>query len=92
VVRKERCFRPLDVLGRELDERLVEFAVTVLEELIGRKIEVLEHFRFQEHGGEDGAYSTAFASLCLAIPDARLSIFNRRPPTLPESDSREENG
>ncbi len=45
-----------------------------------------------QNGGEDGAYSTAFASLCLAIPDARLSIFNRQPPTLPESDSGEENG
>ncbi len=45
-----------------------------------------------QSGGEDGAYSTSFASLCLAIPDARLSIFNRLPPTLPKSDSREENG
>jgi hypothetical protein len=28
-------------------------------------------------GGEDGAYSTAFATLVLCIPEARLTIFNR---------------
>ena len=30
------------------------------------------------NGGEDGSYSTAFAALVLAVPDARLSIFRRR--------------
>ena len=35
--------------------------------------------------GEDVAYSTAFATLFLAVPDKRLSIFHRRPPELPKA-------
>ncbi len=34
-------------------------------------------------GGETAAYSTAFAALILSVPDARLTIFRRTPPTLP---------
>ncbi|HUS47497.1 MAG TPA: prenyltransferase/squalene oxidase repeat-containing protein [Phycisphaerae bacterium] len=34
---------------------------------------------------ETPAYSTAFAALILSVPEARLSIFNRKPPTLPDA-------
>lgn len=33
---------------------------------------------------QDAAYGTAFAALFLAVPEKRLSIFNRRPPELPK--------
>jgi hypothetical protein len=36
-------------------------------------------------GGQEGeAYATAFAALTLFVPEARLSIYNREPPKLPE--------
>jgi hypothetical protein len=35
------------------------------------------------NSGEDQSYPTAFATLLLSVPGARLSIFHRRPPTLP---------
>jgi hypothetical protein len=36
-------------------------------------------------GGQEGpAYATAFATLILYVPEARLSIYNREPPKLPE--------
>ncbi|MHC4933394.1 MAG: prenyltransferase/squalene oxidase repeat-containing protein [Planctomycetota bacterium] len=35
------------------------------------------------NSGEDQSYSTAFATLLLSVRGARLSIFHRRPPTLP---------
>src|SRR5262249_34663798 len=31
-------------------------------------------------GGEDVRYATAFATLALFVPEARLSIYNREPP------------
>jgi hypothetical protein len=34
--------------------------------------------------GEDSAYATAFATLALFVPEARLSIYNRTPPKLPQ--------
>lgn len=37
---------------------------------------------------ETPAYSTAFATLLLSIPEARLSIFNRKPAALPESEQK----
>ena len=37
--------------------------------------------------GEGKAYGTAFATLLLCEPDGRLSIYNRRPPKLPEADA-----
>jgi len=37
-----------------------------------------------DEGREDGlGYSTAIGVLVLAVPDSRLSIFNRDPPKLP---------
>ena len=36
-------------------------------------------------GGESSAYATAFTCLTLAVVDGRLSIFNRRPPELPQA-------
>ena len=35
--------------------------------------------------GADVPYATAFGALVLAVPDGRLSIFNRAPPELPEA-------
>jgi hypothetical protein len=35
-------------------------------------------------GGEGPAYSTAFAALILSVPDARLTVFRRSPPKLPD--------
>jgi len=35
---------------------------------------------------ETPAYSTAFATLLLSVPEARLSIFNRKPPALPKGE------
>jgi hypothetical protein len=32
---------------------------------------------------EDARYATAFATLTLFVPEARLSIYNRTPPQLP---------
>jgi hypothetical protein len=37
-------------------------------------------------GGETPAYSTAFATLTLSIPDGRLSVFNRTRPELPKNE------
>jgi hypothetical protein len=37
-----------------------------------------------QNGGENVAFSTAFASLVLGVPEGRLSIYNRTPPKLPE--------
>lgn len=34
------------------------------------------------------AYSTAFATLTLSVPDGRLSIFSRKPPKLPSSENK----
>jgi hypothetical protein len=34
-------------------------------------------------GGEDASFSTAYATLALFVPEARLSIYNRTPPKLP---------
>jgi hypothetical protein len=34
--------------------------------------------------GENNGYATAFATLTLFIPEARLSIYNRVPPKLPQ--------
>ena len=35
---------------------------------------------------EGKAYGTAFATLLLSVPEGRLSIYNRRPPKLPQDD------
>jgi hypothetical protein len=35
-------------------------------------------------GGEGPAYATAFAALILSVPDARLTVFRRSPPKLPD--------
>ncbi|MDP6044487.1 MAG: hypothetical protein QGH94_11055 [Phycisphaerae bacterium] len=35
-------------------------------------------------GREGGAYATAFAAMILGADEGRLSIFNRKPPKLPE--------
>jgi hypothetical protein len=35
-------------------------------------------------GTEDAAYATAFATLALHVPEGRLSVYKRTPPTLPE--------
>ncbi len=37
-------------------------------------------------GQEDKRYSTAFATLALFVPDARLSVYNRTPPKLPKEE------
>jgi hypothetical protein len=37
-----------------------------------------------QDGGENEGYATAFASLVLGVPEARLSIYNRTPPKLPK--------
>jgi len=39
----------------------------------------------KENSQEGAAYSTAFATLLLSVPEGRLSIFNRKPPTLPKA-------
>ncbi|HEV3261581.1 MAG TPA: prenyltransferase/squalene oxidase repeat-containing protein [Gemmataceae bacterium] len=36
-------------------------------------------------GGEDAGYATAFATLALFVPEARLSVYNRTPPKLPKA-------
>ena len=37
-----------------------------------------------DNGNENIGYSTAFGSLVLGVPEARLSIYNRTPPKLPK--------
>lgn len=37
----------------------------------------------KEQNTENTGYSTAFATLVLGVPEARLSIYNRKPPKLP---------
>jgi hypothetical protein len=37
----------------------------------------------QQNGSEGAAYATAFATLCLGVPEGRLSIYQRTPPRLP---------
>lgn len=37
--------------------------------------------------GEGKAYGTAFATLLLSVPEGPLSIYNRRPPKLPQGDN-----
>jgi hypothetical protein len=38
-------------------------------------------------GGTEGAgYATAYATLTLFVPEARLSIYNRTPPKLPKEE------
>ena len=39
-------------------------------------------------GVENECYSTAFATLTLAVPDGRLSIYKRKPPTLPKDETK----
>jgi hypothetical protein len=36
------------------------------------------------NGGENTGYSTAYATMALFVPEARLSIYNRTPPELPK--------
>ncbi len=38
---------------------------------------------------ENEGYATAFATLIVSVPQGRLSIFNRKPPKLPEADKPE---
>ena len=40
-------------------------------------------------GGEGPAYATAFATLILGTGEGRLSIFNRKPPALPEGEGKQ---
>lgn len=40
-------------------------------------------------GGEDKSYGTAFASLILFLPEARLSIYNREAPKLPKDKNKD---
>ena len=35
------------------------------------------------HGQENEGYATAFGTLVLGVPEARLSIYNRKVPKLP---------
>jgi hypothetical protein len=41
-----------------------------------------------ESNGENGAYSTAFGTLLLGVPESRLSIYNRTPPKLPKAEEK----
>jgi len=43
----------------------------------------------REGNGENAGYSTAFATLVLGVPEARLSIYNRMAPILPKGVERE---
>ena len=40
-----------------------------------------------QNAGENAGYSTAFATLILGVPEARLSIYNRTPPKLPRLEA-----
>ena len=87
----------MKLFGEEMaaQEKTGAYIAAVHETLLGwqqRNGEWPQRGWMIKSAGEDGAYSTAFASLCLAIPDGRLSIFNRQPPKLPESDAQEETG
>jgi len=42
----------------------------------------------REGNGENEAYSTAFGTLVLGVPEARLSIYNRTPPRLPRAEKK----
>src|SRR5262249_55473794 len=39
-------------------------------------------------GGENTGYPTAFGTLVLGVPEARLSIYNRLPPKLPKDEEK----
>lgn len=39
-------------------------------------------------GGENAGYATAFGTLVLGVPEARLSIYNRTPPKLPKGEKK----
>ena len=42
----------------------------------------------KEQNVENDGYSTAFSTLTLGVPEARLSIFNRTPPKLPKEEKK----
>jgi hypothetical protein len=42
----------------------------------------------KEGNAENVGYSTAFATLVLGVPEARLSIYNRTPPKLPKDEEK----
>jgi hypothetical protein len=42
----------------------------------------------KESGMENDGYTTAFCTLVLSVPEARLSIFNRAPPKLPKEEKK----
>jgi hypothetical protein len=42
----------------------------------------------KDSGGEGVAYATAFGTLLLGVPEGRLSIYNRTPPTLPGPEGK----
>ena len=44
---------------------------------------------FADGKAEDLGYSTAFATLALSVPEARLSIYNRTPPKLPKGAEKD---
>jgi hypothetical protein len=39
-------------------------------------------------GGENQGYATAFGTLVLGVPEARLSVYNRTPPKLPKVEEK----
>jgi hypothetical protein len=46
------------------------------------------HGHLKATNEEDSGYATAFASLVLGVPEARLSIYNRLPPKLPKAEKK----
>ena len=42
----------------------------------------------REGGVETEGYATAFGTLVLGVPEARLSIYNRTPPELPKAGGK----
>ena len=39
----------------------------------------------RDGNAENEGYATAFGTLILGVPEARLSVYNRTPPKLPKS-------
>ena len=42
----------------------------------------------RDGNGENEGYATAFATLILGVPEARLSVYNRAPPKLPKGEEK----
>ena len=74
-----RCFK--DVRSRRSSKPWIRKEVAVWQRKDG-SFPVMGWMR--DGNAENEGYATAFATLILGVPEARLSVYNRMPPKLPK--------